>query len=316
MSETVPTQFGTAEASPSNGLTYAFGAFRLLPKQRMLLLADESVQLSSRAFDILVVLVERAGSVIPANELMHVVWPGVTVDEVNLRVQLGSLRKALARGEGGRHAIKTVPLQGYCFVLPVVRSDVELPAQRNSEPQHNLPLPLTQVVGRDDAIDLLSKSLTSHRLVTVIGPGGIGKTTVALAVAHRCQAEFAHGARFVDFSCLSEPQLVIGMLASAFGIGVLSQDPVAGLLAHLRGKQLLIVLDTCEHVVEVAARLAETLLAELPGIRIMATSREALRGCGDWGYSVGRLRRARRPPWSAVILLPNDQPRKRCRTFS
>ncbi|HKE41684.1 MAG TPA: winged helix-turn-helix domain-containing protein [Casimicrobiaceae bacterium] len=285
----MPTKLGTAEVIPSNGLTYAFGAFRLIPKQRKLLLADEAVQLSSRAFDILVVLVEHAGSVISANELMRLVWPGVTVDEANLRVQLGSLRKALARGEGGRHAIKTVPLQGYCFVLPVVRSDVELAAQANAEAQHNLPLPLTQIVGRGDAIELLSKSLSSHRLVTVIGPGGIGKTTVALAVAHRCQAHFVDGARFVDFSCLSEPQLVAGTLASAFGIGVLSQDPLAGLLAHLRDKQMLIVLDTCEHVVEVAARLAETLLAELPGIRIMATSREALRAKGEWVHRLPSL---------------------------
>jgi predicted ATPase/DNA-binding winged helix-turn-helix (wHTH) protein len=255
----------------------------------MLLLADEPVQLSSRAFDILVVLVERAGSVVSANELMRLVWPGVTVDEVNLRVQLGSLRKALAREEGGRHAIKTVPLQGYCFVLPVVRSNVESAARGNPEAQNNLPLPLTQIVGRSDAIELLSKSLASHRLVTVIGPGGIGKTTVALAVARRCLSHFIDGARFVDFSCLSDPQLVAGTLASAFGIGALSQDPLACLLAHLRGKQMLIVLDTCEHVVEVAAALAETLLAELPGIQIIATSREALRAKGEWVHRLPSL---------------------------
>jgi predicted ATPase len=289
MGQTQPAKIDTVDARQPNGSTYAFGAFRLVPKERKLLLDDGPVQLGSRAFDMLVVLVERAGLVVSADELMRLVWPGVTVDEANLRVQVGTLRKALARGEGGRLAIKTVPLQGYCFVQPVIRSDAELTAQDNPEAQHNLPSPLTQIVGRGDAIELLSKSLANHRLVTVIGPGGIGKTTVALAVARGSLMRFADGARFVDFSSLSEPRLVGSALASAFGIGVLSQDPIAGLLAHLRDKQMLLVLDTCEHVVEVAAALAETLLAGLPGIRIMATSREALRAKGEWVHRLPSL---------------------------
>src|SRR5215813_10481892 len=137
-----------AEVRQPNGSTYAFGAFLLVSKERKLLLADEPVQLGSRAFDTLVVLLERAGSIVSADELMRLVWPGVTVDEVNLRVQIGSLRKALASGNGGQFAIKTVPLQGYCFVQPVIRSDAELTAQSNPEAQHNLPSPLTQIVGR------------------------------------------------------------------------------------------------------------------------------------------------------------------------
>ena len=289
MRQTQAGSHDTAEVSHPNGSTYTFGAFRLVPRERKLLLAGEPVQLGSRALGMLVVLVERAGSVVSADELMRLVWPGVTVDEANLRVQLGSLRKALARGEDGRNAIKTVPLQGYCFVAPVIRVDAEMATQTNPEANHNLPIPLTQIVGRNDAIELLSKSLAGHRLVTVIGPGGIGKTTVALAVARRLLPRFAGGARFADFSSLSEPQLVAGTLASAFGIGVLSQDPLAGLLAHLSGRQMLIVLDTCEHVVEAAAALAETLLAKIPGIQILATSREALRAKGEWVHRLPSL---------------------------
>src|SRR5262249_54740659 len=161
-----------------DGSIYAFGAFRLVPRERKLLLAGEPVPLGGRAVDMLVALVERAGRVVSADILMRLVWPGVTVDEANLRVQIRSLRKALARGEGGRLAIKTVPLQGYCFVLPVIRSDAELTAPRDPEGRHNLPGLLTQIVGRDAAIELLLQSLADHRLVTVIGPGGIGKTTV------------------------------------------------------------------------------------------------------------------------------------------
>ena len=260
MSRTVtqmqPGEIDPAEVSHSSGSTYIFGPFRLVPRERNLLLAGEPVQLGSRAFALLVALVERVGSVVSTEELMRLVWPGVTVEEANLRVQLGSLRKALARGEGGRHAIKTVPLKGYCFVLPVARSDVALPIPAAAEIRHNLPLPLTQVVGRSDAIELLSKSLASHRLVTVIGPGGIGKTTVALAAARSALTRFADGARFVDFSSLSEPRLVESALASALGICVLSQDPIAGVVTHLRGKQMLLLLDTCEHVVAAAAAVA------------------------------------------------------------
>jgi predicted ATPase/DNA-binding winged helix-turn-helix (wHTH) protein len=287
--QTQPAKNDMAKAGGLNGSTYTFGAFRLVCRERKLLLAGEPVQVGSRAFDMLVALVERAGSIIPADELKRLVWPGLTVEESNLRVQLGSVRKALARGEGGRHAIKTVPLQGYCFVLPVVRSDAELTEQVNPDAQHNLPAPLTQIIGRSDAIELLSKSLASHRLITVIGPGGIGKTTIALAVARRSLALFVDGVTFVDFSSLSDPQLVASALASELGIGVVSQDPVAGLVNHLRDKRMLLVLDTCEHVLNVAALLAETLVAELPGIHIIATSREALRAKGEWVHRLPSL---------------------------
>ena len=289
MRQTQQAKNDVAKPVGPNGSTYTFGAFRLVSRERKLLLAGEPVQVGSRAFDMLVVLVERAGSIIPADELKRLVWPGLTVEESNLRVQLGSLRKALARGEGGRQAIKTVPLQGYCFVQPVVQSDAESTERVNPDDPHNLPAPLTQIIGRSDAIELLSKSFASHRLITVIGPGGIGKTTVALAVARRSLAQFADGATFVDFSSLSDPRLVASALASALGIGVVSQDPVAGLVNHLRDQQILLVLDTCEHVLEVAASLVETLLVELPDIHIIATSREALRARGEWVHRLPSL---------------------------
>ena len=292
MKDTQPGEVRVAEAGPPSNAAYAFGAFRLVPQERKLLLANEPVHIGSRAFAMLVALVERPGIIVSAHELMRLIWPGVTVDEANLRVQLRSLRKALARGEGGRDAIQTIPLRGYCFVAPVVQTArAAIPAA--AQPEHNLPTLLTPTVGRSDVIDLLVKSLASHRLVTILGPGGIGKTTVALAVARRSLPLFADGARFVDFSSLSEPRLVASALASALGISVLSEDPLTGLVAHLRGKPMLIVLDTCEHVVDAAAVLAETLLAQLPGICILATSREALRAKGEW---VHRLPSLQLPP--------------------
>jgi predicted ATPase len=286
--DTQPGEVGFAEAKrPSHG-AYAFGTFLLVPQERMLLLAGERIHIGSRAFAILVALVERAGTIVSANELMRLVWPGTTVDEANLRVQLGSLRKVLARGEGGRGAIETIPLRGYCFVAPIVQTAGPA-APAGAEAEHNLPTSLTPTVGRTEVIELLVKSLADQRLVTVLGPGGIGKTTVALAVARRSLLLFADGARFIDFSSLSEPRLVAGALASILGISVLSEDPITGMVAHLRGKRMLIVLDTCEHVVDAAAALSETLLAQLPGIRILATSREALRARGEWVHRLPSL---------------------------
>jgi predicted ATPase/DNA-binding winged helix-turn-helix (wHTH) protein len=284
-----PNDGTPAKAEGSLEAAYAFAGFRLLPRERKLLLANRPVHIGSRAYAILVALVERAGTIVSADDLMRLVWPGMAVEEANLRVQLGSLRKVLARGEGGSDAIKTVPLRGYCFILPVARSKVGPEAQAVGEPKHNLPAPLTPTVGRGETIELLSKSLTDHRLVTIIGPGGIGKTTVALAVARRSLMLFADGIRFVDFSSLTEPRLVAGALATAFGISVLSEDSIAGLVAHLRDKVMLILLDTCEHVIDAAAALAEALLAELPGIRILATSREALRARGEWVHRLPSL---------------------------
>jgi len=268
---------------------YTFGAFRLVPTERKLFLEDEAVHLGSRAFAVLVALVERAGEVVNAEDLMRLAWPGVNVEEANLRVQVGSLRKTLARGAGGHGAIETVPLRGYCFVAPVTRSRAGPAIQTAADVEHNLPTLLTPIVGREQSVALLLGCLSDQRLVTILGPGGVGKTTVALAVARQSLAAFADGARFVDFSAIADPRLVPSALASVVGISVLSDDPLAGLLAHLRGKQVLILLDTCEHVIDAVATLVETLLAHLPGVRILATSREALRAKGEWVHRLPSL---------------------------
>ncbi|WP_394842207.1 helix-turn-helix transcriptional regulator [Pendulispora brunnea] len=272
-----------------SSLGYAFGDFRFDPTPRTLLLADEPVRLGTRAFDILRVLLEHAGTVVTADELMARVWPDVVVDETNLRVQIGILRKVLARGEQGPRAIETVP-RGYRFTLPVSPWDSSLAEPPSSElATHNLPALLATTIGRTETITLLTDTLAEQRLVTVTGPGGIGKTTVAIAVAHRCLPRFSHGVCFVDFSALSDAQFVASAIASALGIGVLANDPLAGLLSYLRGKQMLLLLDTCEHVVESVSRLVEALLSHLPELRILATSREVLRATGEWAHRLRPL---------------------------
>jgi predicted ATPase/DNA-binding winged helix-turn-helix (wHTH) protein len=241
-----------------------------------------------------VALVERAGTVVPPQELIRIAWPGVVVEEANLRVQIGALRKLLEAGANKPHAIETVPLQGYCFVVPVeqLAGEGAKPPGVTAAP-NNLPMELTTTIGRNETVEMLVQAIGERRLITITGPGGIGKTTVALGVARKCVSRCPGGVRFIDFSPISDPKLVPSALASALDIAVVSENPLAGLLTHLNGKQLLLVLDTCEHLIDPVTELTETLLANLPYLRILATSRETLRAAGEW---VHRLQPLAVPP--------------------
>ncbi|WXA89517.1 winged helix-turn-helix domain-containing protein [Pendulispora rubella] len=229
-------------------------------------------------------MVERAGTVVAADELLTLVWPDVVVEDTNLRVQIGALRKVLARGEQGLRSIETVP-RGYRFTLPVLPwADDPVELLSNEHTLHNLPALLATTIGRAETIALLADSLAQRRLVTISGPGGVGKTTAAIAVARQCLRRFSDGICFVDFSSLTDPSLVMSSLASALGIGVLANEPLTGLLSHLRKKEMLLLFDTCEHVVDAVAALVESLLSRLPKLRILATSREVLRAAGEWAH--------------------------------
>ena len=293
--------------------SYRFGDYCLIPRQRALLAGNEPVHIGSRAFGLLLTLVEQAGTVVSSQELMRKAWPGVVVEEANLRVQIGMLRKLLHEGDDKARMIETVPLQGYCFVMPVQVLGGDVPAQpARGMSKNNLPVALVRMVGRDQTVDLIVSALATQRLVTIAGPGGMGKTTVALEVAHKCLHQFADGVIFVDFSPVSDQGLVVSTVASRLGIGVLSDSPLDGLLAHLSGKRALLVFDTCEHLVEAVACLAEALLAQLPQVSILATSRETLRSAGEWVHRLQplevpamgtQLRAAEALTCSAVSLL-------------
>src|SRR5258706_5379552 len=163
-----------------DGLAISFGPFRLLAAQRLLLEGDTPVRLGSRAFDILAALVERAGEVVGKEELVARAWPKTFVDEANLKMQVRALRRALGDGQGGHRYVITVPGRGYNFVAPVRHEE---PARAAHPPTvaptaaHNLPLAMTRMIGREEAVAALVSRLSRQRLVTVVGPGGIGKTT-------------------------------------------------------------------------------------------------------------------------------------------
>jgi predicted ATPase/DNA-binding winged helix-turn-helix (wHTH) protein len=263
----------------------SFGPFSLFAAGRLLKKADEPVPLGGRVLDVLIALAERAGEVVPRKELISTVWPDVTVEDANLRAHIAALRKALGDGRDGARYISNISGRGYCFVAPVTRSSARekapvigiTPAGRVQK----LPPRPKRMVGRDDTVRALAEQLQTWRFVSIVGPGGVGKTTVAISVAHALVDGFHDAVFFIDLAALTDPQLVPTAVASALGFMVQTQDPLASLLAFIGDRKFLLVLDNCEHVIGVAAALAERVVSEAPQAHVLATSREALRVEGE-----------------------------------
>lgn len=268
----------------------SFGPYCLIPAERILLRGGEAVDIGSRALDVLIALVESAGEVVGQRELMVRAWPNVVVGDGSLRVTIAGLRKALGDGQDGMRYIANVTGRGYCFVAHVDRSKAQplassRPPPLISEPhpvlKHKLPARPARMVGRDDAVDTLSMLLASRRFVSVVGPGGMGKTTVAISIAHALLDEFGGAVYFVDLGVVTDATLVPSAVAAVLGVFGQAQDPLPGLLAFLAGRRLLLVLDNCEHVIDAAASLTERLHREVPQVHILTTSRESLRVEGE-----------------------------------
>jgi predicted ATPase/DNA-binding winged helix-turn-helix (wHTH) protein len=269
-----------------------FGPFRLVAPERRLERAGEVVQLGARALDILIVLTESAGEVVSKKMLMARVWPDLTVDEGSLRVHIAGLRKALCDGQHGARYISTVPGRGYCFVAPFKRdrsASRSTNAARTYERQNNLPPQLVSMVGRDRIVEAAADQVRAHRFITLCGPGGIGKTTVAVSIGHAMLDEFGGEVHFVDLGPLGEARLVATAIASTLGLAVQTADPAAALAAFLRDKRCLLILDGCEHVVDIVSELAERLHASAPLLHLLVTSREALRVEGEHVHPVPAL---------------------------
>ena len=268
---------GDFEACPIDGGAISFGPFRLVPTQRLLLEDNNPVRVGSRALEILTALVERPGELVGKDELMARVWRGTVVEEGNLKFQVGSLRRALGDGRGGRRYIATSAGQGYRFVTPVsvarAPAAASLPAAATRQ-NHNLPQRLTRLIGRADAVSRIVARLQRHRLLSIVGPGGIGKTSVAVAVAEASVDDYEHGVWLVDLAPLADARLVPDAVARVLGSEIRSDDPVPGLVGALRDRRLLLVLDNCEHVIEAAATLAVALLRGAADVHVLATSRE------------------------------------------
>jgi len=254
----------------------AFGPFRLFPTERRLELDGVPLKVGSRALDILICLAEHPGELLSTRTLMERVWQGLVVEESSLRVNISNLRRAMGDDSVSSRYIVNIPGRGYCFVAQPSEEEGGYEAHR----ANTLPCPLRQMVGRAELVEQLSAQLRSQRFITLVGAGGMGKTTVAIAVAHSLREEFSDAVCFLDLTTFSDPELLPSTLLATFGL------PPEGhalhiLSAWLQEKKYLLVLDNCEHLIDAVADLAEQLYQTSPQLHILATSREALRVRGE-----------------------------------
>lgn len=297
-----------AASADAVGVTYLFGSFRLIPSQQMLLDGDSRVMLGGRALDLLTVLVERCGELVTKKELMARAWPRTVVEESNLKVHIAALRKALGEGPEEPRFLATVVGRGYRFVAPVEREGGEghnsasVPQDVATHASHNISAAWVRPIGRAQTIHHLLQRLSDARLLTVAGPGGIGKTTVALAVAREMVKTGAPDVWFVNLSRLSDARFVPHAVADAIGLAIHSDDIPRALANYfrLRNRPQIVVLDNCEHVIDAAAVLAEQIIAATPHTRVLATSREPLQVTGEQVY---RLDSLESPPESMRLTM-------------
>ena len=277
-------------------LAYLFVPFRVVPDQRLLTAGDTSLKIGGRAFETLLALIERRDRTVSKYELLEIVWPKLVVEEANLQVQIGTLRKLL-----GHQAIATVPGRGYRFTLPVVVEGAAVdegapPAPAAMAPAGpakprltNLPEQLPLLYGRDVDIASVRGLLGSHALVTIAGAGGIGKTRLAQAVAHVARDDFPDGIWWIDLAALSSDELVAPTIARVLGVQVANErDATAAVFAVIGRKKMLLVIDNCEHLLDGVSAFAEAAGATSDTC-LLVTSQEVLRTGAEYVYRLGTL---------------------------
>jgi len=293
---TTPTTEAPGRARPTSWVA-SFGPFRLSAMERLLERDGVPVHLGGRALSLLIALVDAANEVVSKRDLIARVWPDVVVDEGSLRVHMVALRKALGDGDPGARYVSNVPGQGYCFVAPVTRTSRSAASPRVDLP-HGLPAALARMVGRDATVALIQADLVSKRFVTIVGPGGIGKTTVAIATAWKALPVFEGAVRFIDLAPVNDAALVPSTLAATLGLLGHGADPASSIVNFLRDKRMLLLLDNCEHVVDAVAAVVERIFEEAPQVHLLATSRESLRVEGEQVY---RLLPLECPPADEIV---------------
>ena len=250
-------------------------------EMRDVYLDDRLLQVGSRAFDILELLIQAKGKTVTKDEIFRRVWPNSVVEENNIHVQLSALRKILG---ADKQAIRTISGRGYRLTVPTEGNQpAALPGavqggQAGAARASGLPVCHAPLIGRDSAIADITRALNETPIVTLLGPGGIGKTQLGIAVARSIAAASDMEVCFVTLAAVANAQSVMSMIAEALGVERPDDDvQLQSLVAMVQGRKLLVILDNCEHVIESAATVCELLVQASADLRILATSREPLR---------------------------------------
>lgn len=265
-----------------------FADFELQPLERRLLAAGNPVPLGARAFDVLLALAARAGQLVTKNELLDLVWPGLVVEENNLATQVSNLRKVL-----GGEIIATIPGRGYRFTAALLAPPTEAPVPAPPALRSNLREKPAQLIGRDDDLTALRELLEQHGLVTIVGAGGIGKSSLARALLQQQRSRHAHGVCWVELAPLPAtdalPQRLPATIASALGVRLAGGDTLAALAAAVAPLDMALVLDNAEHLPAAVATVVEALRQAAPRVRLLVTSQAPLRARGEHLYRLGAL---------------------------
>jgi len=248
----------------------SFGPFHLHLARRLLLEGERPLRVGSRALEVLVTLVDRAGELVGKDELMARVWPNTTVEESNLKVHIAALRRLLCDGRDGNRYIQTVPGRGYRFVAMLSPAEV-ISAASFPKAQHNPPDMATRLVGHADAIKKLIE-----RLVAIVGAGGVGNTSVALATAGMLLSDCDNGLWLLDLVPLADPRVVLSWLTTAPGFELRVEELLPGLLAAISDRHMLLILDNSAHGLNSMADLTMAVLRDAPRSDIGSTGCESL----------------------------------------
>jgi predicted ATPase len=289
---------------PASMSSYTFGDFTLVGSERALFKNGQRVRLGGRAMDILLTLCNRAGEIVSKENLLQTVWLGQHVDEGSLRVHISELRKVLGDGANGNRFVINVPGHGYSFVASIVTLSAEAfstngqtTLQQDASRTIAPPLLLTRAIGRADDVQRVKRELLRTKFISIVGHGGVGKTTLALAVTEELSQTSDHEAVFIDLGSVDGPGQVTKAFATAFGLPVRHDSDASALAATLSSKRFALIVDNCEHVVAEVAELLQALHNLNTDTLILTTSREPLYVTGE---RVHRLSPLSVPPEDVV----------------
>ncbi len=291
----------------TKSVTYQFGEFKLDLLRGCVLKAGEEIKLRPKVYETLKYLVQHPGQLIDKQELMRAVWSDTVVTDDSLVQCTLELRRAL--DDRSQQLFKTVPRRGYLFTAEVTAQATkpdalstsgsfdlpdgrELPSPKATGSRQNLPAARTSLIGREQQIaeicDLILRP--DIRLMSLTGPGGAGKTRLAVAVANAVAGRFTAGVQFVGLASITDPDLVAAALASALEIRQSANRTVPQLISdQLKNSEpFLLLLDNFEQVLPAATVVAETLEA-CPSLKILVTSRSSLRVYGEQEFPVAAL---------------------------